>query len=415
MNTNSMRPLPAIAESYRINRKRSDQGRQEWIEGTLGMAADLAEARGRFPSNPQFGHWLVDNELDDLGKNDRAALINMAADLVLMRRILEETSSRSWEIIWNENRFHYPNARIMEPNSPEPTIPAPSASEKPKTPEPKPVSKIDGRSKRAALLQLHPAAYEATLTVRGTKHRCVALNAFAKAVLERNTHRPLMIRWLDGMVEHIRNGRLQALSGGENSVTLGWGFPNGIDRSNGPALMRTQFAKGQHNAFFHQLRDLYEEPVQPRRDDSAPSAPEPVKAAPPSNVVQLPITPAPPVRHSVGEPVVRVCGQDVFPMPHVGYTLDDACVAVDLAKAFWVFVSLQDQDLDSRALNFGIMLRRNFVELRHASSLDGVCNAMGRAGDILRDMPKEQRRGLQLTPINVQSPVRPVRYSKPSR
>jgi transcriptional regulator with XRE-family HTH domain len=100
-------------------------------------------------------------------REGNAALINMASNLVLMRRILEETSSRSWQIIWEENKqLYYPSARTVEPNSPKPTISAPSASEKSKTPESKPVSKVDGRSKRSALLQLHPAAYAATLATR---------------------------------------------------------------------------------------------------------------------------------------------------------------------------------------------------------------------------------------------------------
>lgn len=66
--------------------------RQEWIEGTLELAAALAEARERFKSNTEFSHWLVDAGLDHITPDDRAALINMAADIDLALIVLQEVA-----------------------------------------------------------------------------------------------------------------------------------------------------------------------------------------------------------------------------------------------------------------------------------------------------------------------------------
>jgi len=43
--------------------------------------------------------------------HERAALINLASDLTLARRLLSETKSRSYELIWRENKFRFASAR----------------------------------------------------------------------------------------------------------------------------------------------------------------------------------------------------------------------------------------------------------------------------------------------------------------
>jgi len=43
--------------------------------------------------------------------HERAALINLASDLTLARRILSETKSRSYELIWRENKSRFASAR----------------------------------------------------------------------------------------------------------------------------------------------------------------------------------------------------------------------------------------------------------------------------------------------------------------
>ena len=84
-------PMNVLADRIRAALVRAEASHLEWIEATLDLAAMLKEARDRFPSNADFAHWLVDNELDVLGHQDRAALINMAGDLVLARIVLQET------------------------------------------------------------------------------------------------------------------------------------------------------------------------------------------------------------------------------------------------------------------------------------------------------------------------------------
>ena len=95
-------PMNVLAERIRAALVRAEASHLEWIEATLDLAATLKEARDRFPSNADFAHWLIDNELDLLRHQERAALINMAADLALARVVLQETNRASWEWIYRE-------------------------------------------------------------------------------------------------------------------------------------------------------------------------------------------------------------------------------------------------------------------------------------------------------------------------
>jgi hypothetical protein len=95
-------PMSVLAERIKAAYGRTVDGRNEWISGTLELAANLDEARARFPSDIDFGVWLVQNELDWLGKDDRTALLGMANDLDVTRVVLEETKSASLRVIWRE-------------------------------------------------------------------------------------------------------------------------------------------------------------------------------------------------------------------------------------------------------------------------------------------------------------------------
>jgi hypothetical protein len=94
--------LDVLVQRIRSAYERTEHGRREWIEGTLELAAALAEARARVPADRQFSHWIVDAGLEDINHQDRAALISMAADLPATRRVLEETKRLSWRLIWDE-------------------------------------------------------------------------------------------------------------------------------------------------------------------------------------------------------------------------------------------------------------------------------------------------------------------------
>jgi hypothetical protein len=67
------------------------------------LAVELKSARDECGDNDTaFGCWLVDNDCDDLGRHDRAALIKFGEHLELARRVLQETRSNSVRLIWQD-------------------------------------------------------------------------------------------------------------------------------------------------------------------------------------------------------------------------------------------------------------------------------------------------------------------------
>jgi hypothetical protein len=98
----------------KTQRGRQEQihGRQEWIEGTLELAVVLAEERKLLSADQDFSRWLKKKGLAEIEKNDRAALINMAADLGAARKMLEKTQRASWQEIWrHERQTWFPESR----------------------------------------------------------------------------------------------------------------------------------------------------------------------------------------------------------------------------------------------------------------------------------------------------------------
>jgi len=79
-------------------KKNNDQ----WPEVTLALATELFEARKEHESNKAFGLWLAENELDDLGHQDRAALINIGEHPNIAGHVLRETMLRSVQRIWTD-------------------------------------------------------------------------------------------------------------------------------------------------------------------------------------------------------------------------------------------------------------------------------------------------------------------------
>jgi len=97
------------------------QGRQAWIEGTLKLAQALAEGRSLCGDDDvAFGRWLVDNNADVVGRDDRAALINLGQNLTLTREILQRCASNSWRNIWEHNKTLYRSHAIEATESPKP-------------------------------------------------------------------------------------------------------------------------------------------------------------------------------------------------------------------------------------------------------------------------------------------------------
>jgi hypothetical protein len=80
---------------------RLNQARAEWVEASVELAKLLCDARSRMTSDNAFGDWLMDNSIP-IGKNDRAALLNLGVNLTGMRQALENTSRSSYQLIWGD-------------------------------------------------------------------------------------------------------------------------------------------------------------------------------------------------------------------------------------------------------------------------------------------------------------------------
>jgi hypothetical protein len=94
------------------------KGGSEWVEGSLEIAAALREGRDAVPADISFNGWLKQNNLVYYNHNDRAALINLAADIELARTVLTETDKRSYQHIWAENKARF--THLSKPHSDQP-------------------------------------------------------------------------------------------------------------------------------------------------------------------------------------------------------------------------------------------------------------------------------------------------------
>jgi hypothetical protein len=102
-------------------------GRNLWVEGTVDVICVLHEARLRLASDKEFGKWLADSGYGEhrISRQDRAALLNMAINLDVTRRVLWETRRRSYRHIWTEE---------IQPRLPRlPHVGQPPVSRRPKT------------------------------------------------------------------------------------------------------------------------------------------------------------------------------------------------------------------------------------------------------------------------------------------
>jgi hypothetical protein len=112
-------PLPTLLE--RLGRRidaawqRIRKGDSEWIEGSLEAMQALTEGRERFPSHQAFGAWLREHGHDHFSDHERAALISLANDIKVARELLSETKSRSYELIWRNNRERFASVRKTKP------------------------------------------------------------------------------------------------------------------------------------------------------------------------------------------------------------------------------------------------------------------------------------------------------------
>jgi len=96
--------LERLAVTLEDYLRRDAANRDEWIAIQEGICITLAEARGTFPSNIEFGQWCDANKFE-LNHQTRAAAIAMGAEPEALRKCLEVTERRSLEQI-HLNEFH---------------------------------------------------------------------------------------------------------------------------------------------------------------------------------------------------------------------------------------------------------------------------------------------------------------------
>ena len=86
---------------------RRTKGDEEWIEGTLELAAELIGARDELKADQAFGKWFDDrfrsNAKPQISKDERAILIREGRDLDQMRIALEKAEGRSLRGIFTTN------------------------------------------------------------------------------------------------------------------------------------------------------------------------------------------------------------------------------------------------------------------------------------------------------------------------
>jgi len=129
------------------------------IEKMLALAVELKAARDECEGDDSaFGRWLLATGCDDLGKNDRLALIRMGENIELSRQVLEATNRHSPRYIWdNEIRPRLAPVDVSEPASTE--IPFPTQG----MVSPVDVSEPEGR---AEVRTISPVPRTVTVEVR---------------------------------------------------------------------------------------------------------------------------------------------------------------------------------------------------------------------------------------------------------
>jgi hypothetical protein len=113
-------PMPELIAPLQAAYKRLTAASDEWIEATLAYAQLLVTARQAQPSNQAFNQWLVANDLDDVSKDDRAALLNIAAHPDLFRDVAL-SERRSWQHVWRDEmqpRLRHVTKTDLDPAAP---------------------------------------------------------------------------------------------------------------------------------------------------------------------------------------------------------------------------------------------------------------------------------------------------------
>jgi len=96
--------LDRLANALRNDVDRNAENRQEWVSIQERICANLAEARGQFLADIEFGRWCEDNGFgaNKINHQDRAAAIKMGDDPTALHACLEATDRRSLRHIYEK-------------------------------------------------------------------------------------------------------------------------------------------------------------------------------------------------------------------------------------------------------------------------------------------------------------------------
>jgi hypothetical protein len=108
--------MEELAEAIRRDLSQLEANASQWVDVTLTLAQHLAEARGKLKQDKDFHEWLGVHKLY-LNAKDREALLHMAKEPELARKILQQTKRRSYQLIWRREMM--PNSRLVRANQPD--------------------------------------------------------------------------------------------------------------------------------------------------------------------------------------------------------------------------------------------------------------------------------------------------------
>jgi hypothetical protein len=100
---NKLSDLDILALRYRTAFDKTKAGREQWIEGTLELAATLLDLRNTYPDHREYARWTAKHQLECLLPNVRWALTKIGEmDPVEARKLLVDNCRFSWRTIWEK-------------------------------------------------------------------------------------------------------------------------------------------------------------------------------------------------------------------------------------------------------------------------------------------------------------------------
>lgn len=211
--------LDVLALRYSAAFDKTKAGREQWINGTLELAAVLLDIRKKYPDHREYARWAAKYQLECFLPNTRWALTRIgemnSADA---RKLLEDNFGLTWRTIW-EKKAKKPAVHPSEKGKGEQQAVrgrlSGSAQRKRRNriPDvmredyeplcPPPVRKVPAL-KVLTPEQIDPD-FKGTSIEFATKHGHVTLHT--KDQIEHHKHQEALSVWLGAMADHYRTAR----------------------------------------------------------------------------------------------------------------------------------------------------------------------------------------------------------------